>query len=130
MERIWAQFTPATPRHPPTTSIAFRRCALPRRASFSPLRHPGAAPLASPEVRQIALAIVDDAYRRPLKRDELAEINAAGSPIEVQGGRSAEAQERMTNLVPTVPNKWSWGESNPRPSGNERPCYDHSRLTR
>ena len=24
---------------------------------------------------------------------------------------------------------WSWGESNPRPSGAERPCYDHSRLT-
>jgi hypothetical protein len=59
--------------------------------SFSPLRHPGAAPLASTEVRLIALTIVDDAYRRPLKRDELAEINAAGSPIEVQGGRYAEA---------------------------------------
>ncbi len=23
---------------------------------------------------------------------------------------------------------WSWGESNPRPSGDARPCYDHSRL--
>ena len=22
---------------------------------------------------------------------------------------------------------WSWGESNPRPSGGHRPCYDHSR---
>ena len=23
---------------------------------------------------------------------------------------------------------WSWGESNPRPSGGDRPCYDHSRV--
>ena len=23
--------------------------------------------------------------------------------------------------------EWSWGESNPRPSGGCRPCYDHSR---
>ena len=27
----------------------------------------------------------------------------------------------------TTKNQWSWGESNPRPSGGDRPCYDHSR---
>ena len=33
-----------------------------------------------------------------LSADELAEIDAAAARIEVQGGRYAEAQERMTNL--------------------------------
>jgi aryl-alcohol dehydrogenase-like predicted oxidoreductase len=33
-----------------------------------------------------------------LSADELAEIEAAAAGIDVQGGRYADAQERMTNL--------------------------------
>ena len=35
-----------------------------------------------------------------------------------------------TTLTLSTERSWSWGESNPRPSGCKRPCYDHSRLTR
>lgn len=33
-----------------------------------------------------------------LSADELTEIEAAGSKIQVQGGRYSDAAERMTNL--------------------------------
>lgn len=54
-----------------------------------------------------------------------------GGYVVVPGG-SHHGSELGSRYLPVSPEtmKWSWGESNPRPSSGRRPRYDHSRDRR
>ena len=59
----------------------------------------------------------------------------------VSAGRRVRAPDILTRshgnrrraaprvLKADLEQSWSWGESNPRPPGGHRPCYDHSRTS-
>ena len=45
----------------------------------------------------------------------------------ITGDRSSNNGGEVPRITGDTP-WWSWGESNPRPLGGHRTCYDHSRL--